>query len=133
MSSLDSIQNRFNEALQDVHTLGDLDQLRVHYLGKKGEVKALLKKTGSLPPEERAGWGQQVNDLKNALLGAIESKKNALDQAKEEAALAAGWLEAGLDGWPLVGGTGRKPRKTSKIAEKNNGFCGFRRAKRTTQ
>ena len=38
-------------------TLGELDQLRVSYLGKKGEVKALLKKPEAFP-EERAAWGQ---------------------------------------------------------------------------
>ena len=48
-----------------------IDEIRVKYLGKKGELTALLKQMGSLSPEERPIMGQMVNDVKLA----IECKK----------------------------------------------------------
>ena len=44
-----------------------LDQLRVNYLGKKGELTLLLKQLGSLAPEQRATVGQEINQAKEQL------------------------------------------------------------------
>ena len=79
MIALEEIKTRFETEASQAPDLRALDDLRVRYLGKKGEVKALLKKTGSLPPEERSGWGQQVNALKGAILESIEAHKNTLE------------------------------------------------------
>ena len=96
MDSLDTIHQRFTAAVGEANSLQALDDIRIQYLGKKGEVKALLKQTGSRPPEERAAWGQGVNRLKNQVLEALETKKSALEAQAEEAALAEGWLDPTL-------------------------------------
>jgi phenylalanyl-tRNA synthetase alpha chain len=41
-----------------------LDQVRVHYLGKKGVLTERLKELGKLPPEERRQAGQAINEAK---------------------------------------------------------------------
>jgi phenylalanyl-tRNA synthetase alpha chain len=96
MSALDAIHDRFVQELSQVSELQALDALRVQYLGKKGEVKALLKKTGSLPPEERSAWGQGVNRLKDQLNEALDAQKSKLETQSQEAALAEGWLDPTL-------------------------------------
>ena len=67
-----------------------IEELRVKYLGKKGELTALLKQMGSLSPEERPKMGQLVNEAKaqvEALIGekAAELKEKATElKLKEE-------------------------------------------------
>lgn len=50
-----------------------LDALRVRYLGKKGELTAVLKMMGKLPPEERPAMGQLANEVRAALDEALEA------------------------------------------------------------
>ncbi len=96
MKPLETIRAEFEAKLIEVGDLRSLDELRVAYLGKKGEVKALLKQTGTLPPEERAGFGQQVNALKNELEQSLGEQRNRLEEARERAELAQGWLDPTL-------------------------------------
>ena len=50
-----------------------LDALRVKYLGKKGELTAVLKQMGKLSAEERPVMGQLANDVRAALEAALEA------------------------------------------------------------
>ena len=52
----------------------DLEALRVKYLGKKGELTAVLKQMGSLSAEERPVMGQMANDVRAAVETAIEAQ-----------------------------------------------------------
>ena len=69
-----------------------LDALRVKYLGKKGELTAVLKQMGKLSAEERPIMGQLANEIRAELEGTLESKKQelaakALEQKLESEAL----------------------------------------------
>ena len=66
----------------------DIEALRVKYLGKKGELTAILKQMGSLSPEERPKMGALVNEAKQELEGLIASKKNELKSAEQLKKLA---------------------------------------------
>ena len=48
-----------------------VDELRVRYLGKKGEVTAILKQMGSLSAEERPKMGQLANEVRADIENAI--------------------------------------------------------------
>ena len=61
--SLSELQEQATQAIAGADDLNALDQVRVSYLGKKGAIKALLKQTGALAPEERRPFGQAVNAL----------------------------------------------------------------------
>ena len=68
------------EAREAIAAAGDeqeIEALRVKYLGKKGELTALLKQMGSLSPEERPVMGQLVNEAKSELDGLITEKGKA--------------------------------------------------------
>ena len=55
-----------------------VEELRIRYLGKKGEVTALLKSMGALAPEERKSFGMKVNRLKQDIETFIETKQSEL-------------------------------------------------------
>ena len=61
-----------------------LDALRVQYLGKKGELTAVLKMMGKLSPEERPAMGQLANEVRAALEQALEDRSTALEAAALE-------------------------------------------------
>ncbi len=61
-----------------------LDALRVQYLGKKGELTAVLKMMGKLSPEERPAMGQLANEVRTALEQALEERSTALEAAALE-------------------------------------------------
>ncbi len=60
-----------------------IENVRVKYLGKKGELTAILKQMGSLSPEERPKMGQLVNEAKAELEALISAKKNELKNAAQ--------------------------------------------------
>ncbi|MBQ3090186.1 MAG: phenylalanine--tRNA ligase subunit alpha [Oscillospiraceae bacterium] len=68
-------------AIQSTDTAASLDAVRVKYLGKKGELTAVLKQTGKLPPEERPVVGQLANEVRSALTEAIAAQNKVLAEA----------------------------------------------------
>ncbi|MBO5322405.1 MAG: phenylalanine--tRNA ligase subunit alpha [Clostridia bacterium] len=61
----------------------DIEALRVKYLGKKGELTAILKQMGSFSPEERPKMGALVNEAKQELETLIAEKKTELKSAEQ--------------------------------------------------
>ena len=89
---LANIRAQALSAFEDAQDLAALDELRVKYLGKKGELTAVLKQMGKLSAEERPAMGQLANEVRAALESAIEqaSKKleaKALEQRLRDEAL----------------------------------------------
>ena len=76
------------QALAAIESASDsaaLDALRVQYLGKKGELTAVLKQMGKLSAEERPVMGQLANEVRAALESAIEAQAAVLaDKALEQ-------------------------------------------------
>ena len=81
---LAKIRSEALAAFASVKTPSELDALRVQYLGKKGELTAVLKQMGKLPPEERPAMGQLANEVRAALEEALESTGKALEAAALE-------------------------------------------------
>lgn len=66
----------------------EIEAIRVKFLGKKGELTAILKQMGSLSPEERPKMGALVNEAKQELETLIAEKKTELKSAQQEKKLA---------------------------------------------
>jgi phenylalanyl-tRNA synthetase alpha chain len=79
-------------------TLAELDAVRVHYLGKNGQLTARLKQLGKLPKEERPEAGQAINRAKQMLQGLIEQRRSALEQQALEQRLASEQVDVTLPG-----------------------------------
>ena len=81
---LEAIRKAALEAIADAGKAEDLEALRVRYLGKKGELTAVLKQMGKLSAEERPVIGQLANDVRAKLEANIEEKtKELADKAME--------------------------------------------------
>ena len=59
------------------------------YLGKKGSVTGLMKHMKDLPNEEKPAYGQQVNEVRQAIEGEIESRRELLANEELERQLKA--------------------------------------------
>ncbi len=73
-----------------------LESLRVAALGKKGSISELLKTLGRMTPEERKEKGPLINGLRDAVQGAILSRREALADAALEARLASEKVDISL-------------------------------------
>ena len=76
----------------------DLENIRVKYLGKKGELTALLKQMGKLSAEERPIIGQLANEIREKLTNEIESQKKKLEEVKLEAQMQAEAVDVTIPG-----------------------------------
>ena len=82
---LEAIRKSALDAVAETRTAADLEAVRVRYLGKKGELTAVLKMMGKLSAEERPAMGQLANEVRSALEAAIEAAAGKLEaQALEQ-------------------------------------------------
>ena len=73
------------EALDAIHSANaDLEQIRIRYLGKKGELTSVLRGMGSLSPEERPAFGQLANEVRQNIEAALADRVRAQKQAALE-------------------------------------------------
>lgn len=92
-------------ACQRATTVQELNEARVRFLGKKGELTLVLRSMGQLPNEERPLFGKLVNEVRDELEQAWEQKEQALAQAEEEQRLLAESLDITLPGRTIARGT----------------------------
>ena len=85
-------------ALQEASTPAALEELRVRFLGKKGEVTAVLKQMGSLSAEERPIMGQIANSVRAIIEEALDERKSVINAQVLEAKLQAEALDVTIPG-----------------------------------
>ena len=95
---LEAIRKSALDAVAETRTAADLEAVRVRYLGKKGELTAVLKQMGKLSPEERPVMGQLANDVRAALETAIEAQSAVLAQEAMAARLKAETVDVTIPG-----------------------------------
>lgn len=98
MSDLDVVVDAALKATAAAADLAALDQVRVQYLGKKGEISAQLKSLGNLPPEERPRFGAVINEARDRVQAAVEAKKLVLEESALNARLASEAVDVTLPG-----------------------------------
>jgi phenylalanyl-tRNA synthetase alpha chain len=96
--AIEGLAERGRAAAAAARDLAALDEIRVRYLGKKGEVTALLKSLGALSASERPAAGQAINRARDLINEAIETRRAALEKERLEVALAAGRVDMTLPG-----------------------------------
>ena len=84
---LNGILNEALAAIADADA--DLEQIRVRYLGKKGELTAVLRGMGALSPEERPIVGQIANEVRAKIEEALSAASGLAKQKELEKKLAA--------------------------------------------
>lgn len=89
MDTLNKLHTDALGAVSAAATAQELDDLRVKYLGKKGEITSLLKTLGKLSAEERPAAGAKINEVKEAVSNAINERKAKIEQEALAAQLAS--------------------------------------------
>ena len=82
--------------LEKVEQLDVLNDIRVNYLGKKGELTSVLKSMKDVAPEDRPAVGQMVNDARIKLENKIEEVKQALVKKAREIKKASETIDVAL-------------------------------------
>ena len=95
---LEAIRKQALEAVAATQNSTELDAVRVQYLGKKGELTAVLKQMGKLSSEERPVMGQMANDVRAAVESAIEAQSAVLAEKALADRLAAETLDVTIPG-----------------------------------
>lgn len=98
MENLETLKNEALNLVNNANDLSVLDQVRVDYLGKKGQLTALLKTLGGMSNEERPIAGAKINDAKQQVQEAIQQKKEALEQEAINDQLASETIDVTLSG-----------------------------------
>ena len=95
---LEKIKQEALAALAVTKESVDLEALRVKYLGKKGELTAVLKQMGKLSAEERPVIGQLANEVRERLTAEIDAQKKKIEEIKLEARLEAEAVDVTIPG-----------------------------------
>ena len=95
---LTSIEERAKSELSGISDIKLLEDFRVRFLGKKGELTAILKQMGKLSAEERPVIGHLANKVRSDIEEALNARKEELKSKAEELRLKAERLDVTLPG-----------------------------------
>ena len=98
---LEQIKQQAVAALETAKSPAALEELRIRFLGKKGELTAVLKQMGKLSAEERPVMGQLANTVRAQIEDLLEKRKDAIHAAVLEARLAEEKLDVTIPGKPV--------------------------------
>jgi phenylalanyl-tRNA synthetase alpha chain len=98
MDTLNKLHEDALAAVKDATSAQILDEIRVKFLGKKGEITSQLKSLGKLSAEERPAAGARINEVKEAVAGAINARKAELEENALAEKLAAEQIDVTAPG-----------------------------------
>ncbi|WP_293061747.1 phenylalanine--tRNA ligase subunit alpha [Okeania sp. SIO2B3] len=97
-TQLTELRQTATEAIATTENLEKLEELRINYLGKKGQVSKILGGMGKLSPEERPKVGAIANQVKQAIQSNLDQKRTNLKTAEIAAKLQAETLDVSMPG-----------------------------------
>ena len=95
---LNAIREKAMENIKNAEQIKDVDELKVKFLGKKGELTAILKGMGKLSPEERPVIGELANKIRSEIEQKIDSAKKELEAKELEHRLEAEAIDVTMPG-----------------------------------
>jgi len=91
--------------IKDSKTLAGLDDIRVHYLGKKGKITAQLKLLRSMDPNEKPIFGQEINATKKRVENELQLKKAELKKSTIAKNIETSSIDVTLPGRAYLSGS----------------------------
>lgn len=122
----DKLEQLKEQALAEIADAGNLAQIndiRVKFLGKKGELTAILRGMGALSADERPVVGQLANEVREAIELEIEQKMSALKEAEKAEKLNKETIDVTLPGHPFM--IGKRHPLTTVLDEIKEIFLGL--------
>ena len=101
MPDIEELERSAVKEIAESGTSADLREAEIKYLGKNGLFTGLLKQIGSLPPEQRRDFGQQVNESKGRVQGLLDSRLDAVKCREREAQYEQERIDVTLPGMPV--------------------------------
>ena len=93
---MDAIKNAALEMIEKAQTSQDLNDVRVKYLGKSGEISMLMRDMANVPKEERPMMGKLVNELRFAVEAVLNQKTEQVVEQEKLARLKAEEIDVTL-------------------------------------
>ena len=84
--TIQSLKADFDIDISSVENASSLENLRIHYLGRKGKISSIFKTLGDIAPEERRDAGKLLNELKNSVQAEIDTLQTTFTKSKKKIA-----------------------------------------------
>src|SRR6187402_621101 len=97
---IDELRSEGESAVAAATDSTALEDVRVHYLGRKAELPNLLRGVAQLPPEDRGAVGKRANEVRRELEALIEQRATDLESRELDARLATDTVDMTLPGSP---------------------------------
>ena len=85
---LQQIRENAVAQIEAADSLEKLNEIRITFLGKKGELTAIMKSMKDIPKEDRPAFGQMVNETRTDIESKMDAMKNTLARKAREAQMA---------------------------------------------
>jgi phenylalanyl-tRNA synthetase alpha chain len=121
---VEQLRQEAQAAIESAADAGELEDLRVRYLGRKAELTGILRGIGELPADERGPVGSAANAARQALEGQLERRQAELEAEQLEGGLAAEAVDVTLPGTPAVP-VGSRNLLIRTLREIEDVFCGL--------
>lgn len=102
---MDKIKEIALKAISDASSSNELNDIRVKYLGKTGEISLLMRDMANVPKEDRPNMGKLVNELRQAVEGTLNAKFEEISNIEKQARLKAEEVDITLPGTVKTCGT----------------------------
>jgi phenylalanyl-tRNA synthetase alpha chain len=122
---LRALQRRALDEIANVANPEALEELQIRYLGKKGELTAVLRGIGALPADDRPRVGAIANEVGEAVKGALASRGTELHAQVQTLRLASEKVDVTLPGRPVARGALHPIPETIKAIAEVFGQFGF--------
>lgn len=117
------ILEKVKNDVESAETMNQLEQFRVKYLGKKGELTVLLRGMGKLSQEMRPIIGKMANEVRDSIENALEESKSVIKEKENRAKLESEVIDVTIGG--KNNRVGRKHPLTLVLDEIKNIFIGM--------
>ena len=125
MDKLEEAKNNGVAAASNAQNLQELDAVRVNFLGKKGEFAAFMRELGKLSAAERPQRGAVINEAKQAVIAAVEARREAIEKAIMDEKLSSETVDITLPGRRQLAGNMHPVSRTIERIKEIFGSMGF--------
>ncbi|WP_026497609.1 MULTISPECIES: phenylalanine--tRNA ligase subunit alpha [unclassified Butyrivibrio] len=120
---LEKIRESALKQIGETDGLDMLNDIRVNFLGKKGELTSILKSMKDVAPEDRPKVGQMVNEVREEIEKSLEATKKKMEAAVREAKLASETIDVTLPA--KKNNVGHRHPNTITLEDVENVFIGM--------
>lgn len=125
MQEIAQIQANARAAFDQANSTTELRQAELEFLGKNGQLSALMRGIGKLPAEDRPTFGNAVNEARAELQAVCEARFQTLLAGERAAQFAAEKLDVTLPGHPPATGVRHVLQSTTDHIKRVLGGMGF--------